>query len=53
MTAIGGLLPLVWEYSPLYSPLALVLIGGIASSTLLARIVTPAVYKLVAPKIEV
>ena len=50
MTAIGGLLPLVLEYSPLYSPLAMVLIGGIASSTVLARFVTPAVYKLVSPK---
>ncbi len=41
MTAIGGLLPLVLERSALYSPLALVIIGGMISSTLLSRLVTP------------
>lgn len=41
MTAIGGLLPLVLERSALYSPLALVIIGGLISSTLLSRLVTP------------
>lgn len=41
MTAIGGLLPLVLEKSALYSPLALVIIGGMISSTLLSRLVTP------------
>lgn len=41
MTAIGGLLPLVLEHSALYSPLALVIIGGMISSTLLSRLVTP------------
>lgn len=50
LTAIGGLTPLVLENSPLYSPLAIVLIGGLISSTLLARIVTPAMYLLLAPK---
>jgi len=50
LTAIGGLTPLVLENSPLYSPLAMVLIGGLASSTLVARIVTPAMYLLLAPK---
>jgi multidrug efflux pump subunit AcrB len=50
MTAIGGLLPLALENSPLYSPLAIVLIGGLISSTLIARIVTPAMYLLLAPK---
>jgi multidrug efflux pump subunit AcrB len=49
-TAIGGLIPLVMEFSPLYSPLALVIIGGLISSTLIARIVTPAMYLLLAPK---
>jgi len=53
MTAIGGLIPLIAEYSPLYSPLALVLVGGILSSTLLARFVTPAVYKLFPPEVVV
>jgi multidrug efflux pump subunit AcrB len=52
LTAIGGLLPLVMENNPLYSPLALVIIGGLISSTLLTRIVTPVLYKLLAPKIE-
>jgi multidrug efflux pump subunit AcrB len=52
LTAIGGLTPLVIEYSDLYSPLALVLIGGIISSTLLSRLVTPVMYKLLPPKVE-
>ncbi len=50
LTAIGGLTPLVLENSPLYSPLAIVLIGGLISSTLIARIVTPSMYLLLAPK---
>jgi multidrug efflux pump subunit AcrB len=53
LTAIGGLVPLVIEYSDLYSPLAIVLIGGITSSTLLARLVTPVMYKLMPPSVEV
>jgi multidrug efflux pump subunit AcrB len=51
LTAIGGLLPLVIEYSELYSPLALVIIGGLISSTLLSRLVTPVMYKLLPPVI--
>ena len=51
LTAIGGLTPLVLENNPLYSPLALVIIGGLISSTLLTRIVTPVLYKLLAPKV--
>jgi multidrug efflux pump subunit AcrB len=50
LTAIGGLIPLVLENSPLYSPLAMVIIGGLVSSTLVARIVTPPMYLLLAPK---
>jgi multidrug efflux pump subunit AcrB len=50
LTAIGGLTPLVFENSPLYSPLAMVIIGGLISSTLIARIVTPPMYLLLAPK---
>ena len=49
MTAIGGMIPLVFERSPLYSPLAMVIIGGLVTSTLLARIVTPPLYLLLAP----
>jgi multidrug efflux pump subunit AcrB len=51
-TAIGGMLPLLLEDSPLFSPIAMVLIGGLISSTLIARIVTPAMYLLLAPKDE-
>lgn len=51
LTAIGGLLPIAIEENPLYSPLSYVLIGGLISSTLLSRIVTPVLYKLLAPRI--
>jgi multidrug efflux pump subunit AcrB len=53
LTAIGGLIPLAIEGNPLYSPLAWVLIGGLISSTLLSRIVTPVLYKLLPPRVEV
>jgi multidrug efflux pump subunit AcrB len=52
MTAIGGLTPLVLESSPLISPLAIVLIGGLISSTLLSRLVTPVLYYLIPPEIK-
>lgn len=51
LTAIGGLLPIAIEENPLYSPLSYVLIGGLISSTLLSRIVTPVLYKLLAPRV--
>jgi multidrug efflux pump subunit AcrB len=51
-TAIGGLLPLAVQGSGLYSPLAIVIIGGLVSSTLLGGIVTPVMYRLLPPKIE-
>jgi multidrug efflux pump subunit AcrB len=51
LTAIGGLLPIALSSNPLISPLALVLIGGLISSTLLSRIVTPVIYKLLPPRI--
>jgi multidrug efflux pump subunit AcrB len=51
-TAIGGMIPLLLEDSPLFSPIAMVLIGGLISSTLIARIVTPSMYLLLAPKDE-
>ncbi|MBP7335106.1 efflux RND transporter permease subunit [Niveispirillum sp.] len=50
VTAIGGLLPLALGGSGLYSPLAVVIIGGLISSTVLSRLVTPAMYLLLAPK---
>jgi multidrug efflux pump subunit AcrB len=52
LTALGGLLPLALERSALYSPLAVVLIGGLVSSTLLARVVTPVLYHLLPPALE-
>jgi multidrug efflux pump subunit AcrB len=51
-TAIGGLLPLALQNSAMYSPLAWVIVGGLLSSTFIARIVTPAIYKLIPPAIE-
>jgi multidrug efflux pump subunit AcrB len=51
LTAVGGLIPLALEGSSLYSPLALVIIGGLVSSTVLSRLVTPVVYKLLPPAI--
>lgn len=51
LTAIGGLLPIALSTNPLVAPLAIVLIGGLISSTLLSRIVTPVVYKLMPPRI--
>ncbi|MEZ5031133.1 MAG: efflux RND transporter permease subunit [Saprospiraceae bacterium] len=52
-TAIGGLTPLILEQSPLITPLALVIVGGLLSSTMLSRIVTPLLYKLLPPRVEV
>lgn len=52
LTAIGGLIPLALNPNPQISPLALVLIGGLLSSTILSRIVTPVMYKIIPPKIE-
>lgn len=46
LTAIGGLLPLALQGSELFSPLALTIIGGLISSTLLTRIVTPVLCKV-------
>ncbi|HPF27186.1 MAG TPA: efflux RND transporter permease subunit [Steroidobacteraceae bacterium] len=51
-TAIGGLLPLAVQNIGLYSPMAWVIIGGLISSTLLARLVTPVVYKLIPPAVD-
>jgi multidrug efflux pump subunit AcrB len=46
VTAIGGLLPLALSGSSLYSPLAWVIIGGLVSSTVLSRVITPVMYLL-------
>jgi multidrug efflux pump subunit AcrB len=52
LTAIGGLMPIALSTNPLISPLAIVIIGGLISSTLLSRIVTPVIYKLIPPTLE-
>jgi multidrug efflux pump subunit AcrB len=52
LTAIGGLIPIAISSNPLIAPLAIVMIGGLISSTLLSRIVTPVIYKLMPPKIN-
>ncbi|MFN3370317.1 MAG: efflux RND transporter permease subunit [Sphingomonadaceae bacterium] len=55
VTAVLALLPLALSGSGLYSPLAWVIIGGLISSTLLSRVVTPVMYLLIvrnAPPIE-
>ena len=44
-------IPLALQGSGLYSPLAVAIIGGLISSTLLARLVTPVMYKLLPPAI--
>ncbi|MBX3695030.1 MAG: efflux RND transporter permease subunit [Steroidobacteraceae bacterium] len=51
LTAIGGLMPLAVQNIGLYSPMAWVIIGGLITSTLLARLVTPVMYKLAPPSI--
>jgi len=50
-TATGGLMPLALQGNGLYSPLAWVMIGGLIASTLVARVVTPVVYKLIPPSV--
>ena len=50
-TAIGGLLPLALQNVGLYSPMAWVIIGGLITSTLLARLVTPVMYRLIPPEL--
>lgn len=51
-TAIGGLLPLAVQQVGMYSPMAWVIIGGLVSSTILARLVTPVMYKQLPPVLE-
>ncbi|WP_129714039.1 efflux RND transporter permease subunit [Pedobacter sp. SYP-B3415] len=51
LTAIGGLIPIAISTNPLISPLAIVMIGGLISSTLLSRVVTPVIYKLMPPAV--
>ncbi|MGV3766149.1 MAG: efflux RND transporter permease subunit [Chitinophagaceae bacterium] len=51
LTAICGLIPIAMNPNPQIAPLAMVLIGGLISSTILSRIVTPVMYKLIPPTI--
>ncbi|WP_293943854.1 MULTISPECIES: efflux RND transporter permease subunit [unclassified Sphingobacterium] len=53
ITAICGLIPIALNPNPLIAPLAIVLIGGLISSTILSRIVTPVMYRLIPPQIEI
>jgi multidrug efflux pump subunit AcrB len=52
LTAIGGLMPLALQGEGLYAPLAWVIIGGLVSSTLLARVVTPVLYRMWPPALR-
>ncbi len=52
VTAIGGLMPLAVQNSALYSPMAWVIIGGLITSTLIGRLVTPVMYKLLPPQLD-
>lgn len=50
--AICGLLPIAHQGAALYASFAWVIIGGLLSSTLLARLVTPVLYKVLSPAVE-
>ena len=50
--AIVGLPQIELVLSALYSPLDYVIIGGLITSTLFARLVTSVMYKLIPPKIK-
>jgi multidrug efflux pump subunit AcrB len=52
LTAIMGLVPLVLEQSPFFSPLAWVLIGGLSTSTVLTLLVISAIYRLMPPDVK-
>lgn len=49
LTALGALFPLAIQGSAMYSPLAIVIMGGLISSLLLSRLVTPVMYSLLRP----
>ena len=48
---MGRVIDPILQGEALYAPLAWVIIGGLVSSTLLGRIVTPVLYKLLPPAI--
>ena len=49
LTALGALFPLAIQGSAMYSPLAIVIMGGLISSLVLSRLVTPVMYSLLPP----
>ena len=53
LTALGALLPLALQHSPLYSPLAIVIMGGSLSSLMLSRLVTPVLYRVFPPTAKI
>lgn len=46
LTTLGAMTPLALQGSAMYSPLAIVIMGGLISSLLLSRVVTPVMYLL-------
>lgn len=52
VTAIGGLTPLAVQGAALYAPMAWVIIGGLITSTLIGRLVTPVMYRLLPPELN-
>lgn len=52
MTTVGGLVPLALTGSELWSPLALAIIGGLLTSTVITLVLVPALYRLAAGMVE-
>lgn len=50
LTTIGGLLPLTMKNSSLWTPLGLVIIGGMLISTVVTLFIVPVLYVLITPK---
>jgi multidrug efflux pump subunit AcrB len=52
LTTVGGLLPLTLTLSEMWTPLGLVIIGGLLASTLLTLLVVPVLYRVLTPSAE-
>ena len=52
LTTIGGLLPLTMKNSSLWTPLGLVIIGGMLISTVVTLFIVPVLYVLITPKVK-
>jgi multidrug efflux pump subunit AcrB len=48
MTTVGGLIPLALTRSEMWSPLALAIIGGLLTSTVLTLVLVPVLYRMAA-----